>query len=187
MRLQNRILDDQHEESASPWASDSESCFSQMTLQLLGNQKLIFQDAEGSEAVDLDNRRPLTPIEAAEQIRERYRISRLEREVEQLRNEVVELRNAVCKRHEEQSNGTSPTDPCLLDLVRVTEEIFPGSILIETERDPSDDDSSMVMISVNATSLEIDEIINRQLKWHELVRSMPSGYSGQLRLNVMPD
>ncbi len=144
------------------------------------------EEEEDTVAAAIYGRVAQNPVALAQQMRSLFRIKQLEQSVEKLERQVSELKVGISDKSIGIQIEGFTSDPSLMEVVRATEELFCSPITIETQCDPSDNDSVVVMLTVRALNLDFDEIIDRQLKWHERILSAKPGYSGQLRLHVVP-
>lgn len=77
--------------------------------------------------------------------------------------------------------------PILPELVRLTEEMFPGSpVNIEVEADPEEPESPFVVVSVHSRE-SAKQIVARQAVWHERISHLQSESATSLRLCVYPE
>lgn len=134
----------------------------------------------------VNDRAAISPVAAAQQVRSLFRIKQLEICVEELQREIRELRTAIAEKVPQASPKLVSQDPSILEVVLATERLFNGPIKIETLCDPSDGDTEMVMLTVQTRDLTFDQIIDLQLEWNRIVLAAQPGYSGQLRLQVVP-
>ncbi len=71
------------------------------------------------------------------------------------------------------------------DVLRLTGQLFPGTVTVDRMSDPECPRESWVVLTVEATG-EPQEIIRRQCEWHERVAREFSGRFPDLRLSVCP-
>jgi hypothetical protein len=119
----------------------------------------------------------------------RFRIGVLEREVRTLRKQLRQIRhelNRLGGKGEAAIAGqVREHDPCLRDVVRITQELFPGEVGIEILSDPEAADRSLVVFNVSARGSARD-IVNKRVEWHQRVAKLRPGSSGALRLSIVP-
>lgn len=121
-----------------------------------------------------------TPEAAAELLRQRFLLIELQMAVADVQRRLDAIESQGFANNSAALRG----DPCILDLIKVTEELFPGSPEIESESDPSDPDQRFVVLTVRFKG-DVRAAIAQQLEWHERVSHLKEGSSGQLRLNVV--
>lgn len=122
--------------------------------------------------------RTFPPMELADKIRDRFRITELERKVTELMAAMAELKAP-------RAQPTKTADPAIADVLAITSEMFPGKVEIELEHDLADPDEVMVVLNVSSDD-DVESVIDKQIEWHRRVDALESRHSGQLRLNVSP-
>lgn len=124
-----------------------------------------------------------TPELAAQMVRQNLRIAELERQVYELR---ARARDAL---PQDQRAVTSVRakeyDPRLADVLRMTQELFPGAVTTEVVDDPENPDNSFVVFRVSSPDA-IQDIAERRIEWHTRLRRLPPGSSGSFRLSINP-
>ena len=74
----------------------------------------------------------------------------------------------------------------LADARRITEELFPGEITIETDFDPEYPTGQFVVFNVRATG-GTKELLDRQCEWHRRVAAvMPSHADRSISISIDP-
>lgn len=122
-----------------------------------------------------------TPELAALIMRQNLRIAELERQLREIRIALGQQQN----RYERAAAHIQEHDPCMADVVRVTNELFPGKTHIEIISDPEEPESSSVVFTVSATG-DSQDIVTRRLEWHRRIANIPAGNSGTFALSVIP-
>lgn len=85
----------------------------------------------------------------------------------------------------EQAVNESGSSADWSEVLRLTEQMFPGAVSVERMSDPESPRESWVVLTVEATG-EPQEIVRRQCEWHERVaREFPGQFPG-LRLSICP-
>ena len=97
---------------------------------------------------------------------------------------VVALESLV-KSGDRERQADPSSDPRLIDVVRLTNSMFPGVVTIEVEADPQEPNAPFVFFNVESSE-DGATIIAKEREWHNRVSQMPPGSSGHLRLCVFP-
>ena len=109
------------------------------------------------------------------------RIEELERRVSDLVQELDDLKSQFSCRADEKRTA----DPRLLDVVQLTNELFPGVVSLEITCDPSEPDEKVVVLRVESRD-SVKQIIQQRNTWHRRIAEIPAGFSGQFSLSVVP-
>lgn len=126
--------------------------------------------------------RTSSPSEAAAQLRDRFRLSELERKVSDLIVTVSELKIATAR---PSRAAERYADPALADILAVTHELFPGKVGVELTCDPAEPEVDIVVFNVDGRG-EFDALFDKEIEWGHRVAVLEPRHSGQLRLNVVP-
>jgi hypothetical protein len=108
----------------------------------------------------------------------------LVRKVRELEFRIERLESQPAPRADSVSKNGAPV-PKILEVVRITSEMFSGEIKVEIESDPEEPDVSFVVFNVRCAG-NPQEIVKRQREWHQRISEISAGDSGQLRLSVVP-
>ena len=85
----------------------------------------------------------------------------------------------------EQDEFQTLTCPDLTEILRMSRELFPGPISVETMSDPDAPGESWSVLNVESAGAP-HEIVNTQCEWHErLARQFPEAVS-TVRLSIYP-
>lgn len=68
---------------------------------------------------------------------------------------------------------------------RITEELFPGEITIETDFDPEYPSEEFVVFNVRATG-ETKELLDRQCEWHRRIAAIVPADGESFRISIDP-
>ena len=85
----------------------------------------------------------------------------------------------------EQDELQTSTRPDLTEILRMSQELFPGPISVEAMSDPDAPGESWSVLNVESAGAP-HEIVNTQCEWHErLARQFPAAVS-TVRLSICP-
>lgn len=116
-------------------------------------------------------------------------LAEIQQQVQKVYEAVDSLRRAVdgikSTDFAASARSSEPFDSGMLEVLRVTQEMFPGGIRVEQFIDPDDPYVEAVVIRVR-TADSPPEIVSRRLEWHERI-SQVSRSSQQYRLMVIPE
>jgi hypothetical protein len=136
-----------------------------------------------------------TPAAAAQQVELEWRQLELEERVSTLESLYSTLYARVSALNCDGKNSESTliasnfavrtSDPAISDVLAVTQELFPGKIGIELSSDPVEPDVDIVIVCVDGIG-SFDTLIDREIEWGNRIAALKPRYSGQLRLNVVP-
>jgi hypothetical protein len=129
--------------------------------------------------------RTTSPAEAVAQLRDRFRLSQLERKYSELARELSAMKASLSELKASPQQPTKQADPAIADVLAITREMFPGKVEIELEHDRADPDDVMVVLNVRSEG-DVESVIDQQIEWHRRVDALEPRHSGQLRLNVSP-
>ena len=130
--------------------------------------------------------RSLSPSQVAAQSRERRRLTELESRVATMTQEVAKLKQQHASLTPQPVGDNDPdTDPVIRDVILVTETIFNGPIVVETEFDPCDPATSWVVFNVGCEG-SIESLRAKEMEWNQKISTLKPGNSEQLRLVVLP-
>lgn len=119
----------------------------------------------------------LTDVQAQSFVHLERRVAELECATREIQSELRHLRNSrPCQ--------SADTDPRLLTVIAVTEEMF-GTPEITVMCDPEDTDTTFVVFTVRAKG-ENPGLIDKRIEWHERINAIPPGCSGHFRLSIVP-
>ena len=106
-----------------------------------------------------------------------------------LRNAVMTLEHRIAPLESRLSNDgrRAVTVPDIhrleADIVRITQEIFPGNVSIGFLHDPETPEESFPVVEAEATG-EIREIVTRRMAWHQRIRNLAPGLSLPISLAI---
>jgi hypothetical protein len=107
------------------------------------------------------------------------RVTALEREARQLREDIGKLREGALPR------AALAELPCIPEILRITEEMFPGPVSVETTCDPEDPDVKFVVVNVSYHG-DVKRAVDKRIEWHQRVSQVQHGVSQMTRLCICP-
>ena len=107
------------------------------------------------------------------------RVAALEREARRLREDIGKLQSATG-----QTADHAPSQ-CLPEIVRITEEMFPGPVFVEMECDPEDPDVTFLVLNVSFRG-NPKQAVDKRIAWHQRVSQVRHGNSQLIRLCIYP-
>ena len=122
-----------------------------------------------------------TPETAAQIVRQNLRIAEVERQLREVRAEIGRL----AKKQGARAVHAREPDPCLADVVGITQEMFSGKVHVELVNDPEEPEHSYVVFRTSATG-EISDIVEKRIEWHRRIMQLSPGSSGSFRLSIDP-
>jgi hypothetical protein len=111
--------------------------------------------------------------------------------VVELEQEVRELREKVETLAANQAARNKPGVPIgpftrhMIQLMQVTQDLFPGPVNVKLMCDPEVPSDSFVVFKVESKG-EPKEIVDKQLEWHQRIRVILADPHEELRLSIIP-
>lgn len=112
------------------------------------------------------------------------RIAELEREVQSLKATVENLARRDASELSIRHPLPHASRETLDKVVRLTQELFPGSVSVDLLGDPESPEDVFVVLGVEATG-DDERLIDRQCEWHERVAELASD-ANSFRLSIHP-
>jgi hypothetical protein len=81
--------------------------------------------------------------------------------------------------------ATLETATLMVQVRRITQDLFPGMCEFTNEFDPENPDDRYVVVNVEATG-DPKEIVDRSCAWHLRIRKLSTDLSDMLRLSIVP-
>lgn len=107
------------------------------------------------------------------------RVAALERETRLLREDIGKLQSATGQTADHAPSQSLP------EIVRITEEMFPGPVFVEMECDPEDPDVTFLVFNVSYSG-DLKVAIDKEIEWHRLVSRFQPRDAQLLRLCIVP-
>jgi|GEM_PF-6157076 len=117
------------------------------------------------------------------EVTDSLRVATLERRVELLTLEIENLKSERSVNTTLQSPLLNESD--LLEIVRITQEMFPGKVTVEVVSDPSEPDEEMIVFEVNSAE-SVNRIIELRREWHRRIAQSKPGRTELFGLSVTP-